>query len=90
MFPVVVDENGKVEFDFSKIYDTKNGKFPQFAQLSKEIAQDLGFKQTVEVIDLIQNAKGQFTIPANQKKKIFWQKLGNVMQKVGRVVFSIL
>jgi hypothetical protein len=59
-------------------------------QLGKEIMQDLGLKKGVDVIELVQNANGQFTIPQDSKKKAVWQKIGNVAQKVGKILFSIL
>ena len=90
MFPVIVDDKGNVKLDFSKLYDTKTGMFPKYMQLGKEIMQDLGLKKGVDVIELVQNANGQFTIPQDSKKKAVWQKIGNVAQKVGKILFSIL
>jgi len=90
MFPVVVDEKGGVKLDFSKWYDPKTGKFPQYLQLGKEVMNDLGFQKGVDVIDLVQNSKGQFTLPQNSQKKVVWQKIGNVAQKIGKVLFSFI
>jgi hypothetical protein len=90
MFPVIVDDNGNIQLDFSKWYDPNSGKFPKYMQLGKEVLQDVGFQKGVDVIDLVQNAKGQFTIPQENKKKVVWQKIGNVAQKIGKVLFSIL
>jgi hypothetical protein len=90
MFPVIVDEQGNVKLDFSKWYDGKTGKFPKYMQLGKEVMGDLGFKKGVDVIDLVQNSNGQFTVPQNPKKRVVWQKIGNVAQKIGKVLFSFL
>lgn len=90
MFPVIVDDKGNVKLDFSTLYDTKTGKFPQYVQLGKEVMQDLGLKKGVDIIELVQNAQGQFTIPQNSKKKAVWQKIGNVAQKIGKVLFSFI
>ena len=90
MFPVIVDEKGDVKLDFSKIYNTQTGKFPQYMQLSKEIMKDLGLKKGVDVIELVQNANGQFTIPQSLKRKAIWQKIGKVAQTVGKVLFSLI
>lgn len=90
MFPVIVDDKGNVKLDFSKIYDPNTGKFPQYMQLSKDIMKDLNLKKGVDVIELVQNAKGQFTIPQSNQKKAIWQRIGNVAQKIGKVLFSIL
>jgi hypothetical protein len=90
MFPVIVDDKGNVKLDFSTLYDTKTGKFPQYVQLGKEVMQDLGLKKGVDIIELVQNAQGQFTIPQASKKKAVWQKIGNVAQKIGKVLFSFI
>lgn len=90
MFPVIVDEQGNVKLDFSKWYDGKTGTFPKYMQLGKEVMNDLGFKKGVDVIDLVQNSNGQFTVPQNSNKKVVWQKIGNVAQKIGKVLFSFL
>ena len=90
MFPVIVDEQGNVKLDFSKWYDGKTGTFPKYMQLGKEVMNDLGFKKGVDVIELVQNSNGQFTVPQNNNKKVVWQKIGNVAQKIGKVLFSFL
>jgi hypothetical protein len=90
MFPVVVDDKGGVKLDFSKWYDAKTGKFPQYLQLGKEVMNDVGFQKGVDIIDLVQNSKGQFTLPQNSQKKVVWQKIGNVAQKIGKVLFSFI
>lgn len=90
MFPVIVDEQGNVKLDFSKWYDGKTGTFPKYMQLGKEVMNDLGFKKGVDVIELVQNSNGQFTVPQNSNKRVVWQKIGNVAQKIGKVLFSFL
>lgn len=89
MFPVVIDDEGNIEFDFSELYETKTGKFPKFVQLTKEIMNEVGYQKGVDVIDLIQNGKGEFKLPKDNKKRVFWQKLGNVAKVVGQVLFNI-
>lgn len=91
MFPVVVDENGKVLLDFSKIYQ-KTGKIPKIVQSTKEIFDAAGFKKGTEIIDLVQNTvNGTFTLadPA-KKKKVNWGKIGNIAATVGKVLLNIL
>ena len=91
MFPVVVDENGKVLLDFSKIYQ-KTGKVPKIVQSTKEIFDAAGFKKGTEIIDLVQNTvNGTFTLadPA-KKKKVNWGKIGNIAATVGKVLLNIL
>lgn len=90
MFPVIVDEKGNVVLDFSKWYDFNSGKFPQYLQLSKEILQETGVQKGVDIIELVQKSNGQFTISPDSKKRVVWQKIGNVAQKIGKVLFSVL
>lgn len=90
MFPVVVDNEGNIQFDFSDLYETKTGRFPKFVQLSKDVMNDIGFQKGVDVINLVQNGKGEFTLSNDNKKGVFWQKLGNVARGIGRFLFSII
>jgi hypothetical protein len=90
MFPVVVDNEGNIQFDFSDLYETKTGKFPQFVQLSKELMNDIGFQKGVDVINLVQNGKGEFNLSKDNKKGIFWQKLGKAAKGIGKFLFNIV
>lgn len=90
MFPVVVDNEGNIQFDFSDLYETKTGRFPQFVQLSKNVMDEIGFQKGVDVINLVQNGKGEFTLSNDNKKGVFWQRLGNVARGIGRFLFSII
>lgn len=90
MFPVIVDEQGKVLFDFSKIYKLKDGKFPQYLQMGKDILQSLGNQKGVDIINMIQTGTGQFQIPNKSSKKVFWQKVGNIAQNVGAALFKLI
>jgi hypothetical protein len=90
MFPVVVDENGTIQFDFSTLYDTKTGKFPRYVQMSKRFMDDVGFQKGVDVIELVQNAKGEFTLSNNNKKRVFWQRLGNAARGIGKFLFNLV
>lgn len=89
MFPVVIDDEGNVEFDFSELYEKKTGKFPKFVQLTKEIMNEVGYQKGVDVIELIQNGKGELKLPKDNKKRVFWQKVGNVARVLGKVLFNI-
>lgn len=90
MFPIIVDDSGKVLFDFSKIYKLKDGKFPKYLQMGKDILQALGNQKGVDIINMIQTGKGQFQIPEKSSKRVFWQKLGNIAQNVGAALFKLI
>lgn len=93
LFPVIVDEQGNVQLDMSKIYDPKKGQFPKIMETGKDLMNAVGFKKGVDVIDLIQNkATGQLTIASNStnKKGVNWGKVGNTILKVGKVLLDIV
>uniref|UniRef100_UPI00404925E4 LPP20 family lipoprotein n=1 Tax=Flavobacterium sp. TaxID=239 RepID=UPI00404925E4 len=90
MFPVIVDEKGKVLFDFSKIYNPNKGSFPQYLQLTKDILQAYGNDKGVDLINIIQTGQGQFKIPESSSKKVFWNKVARVAQDVGTVLFKLI
>ena len=90
MFPVIVDDNGKVLFDFSKIYNPNKGNFPQYLQLTKDILQAYGNDKGVDLINIIQTGQGQFKIPEKSSKKVFWNKVARVAQDVGTVLFKLI
>ena len=90
LFPVIVDDNGKVLFDFSKIYNQKEGKFPQYLEMGKEILQAFGNQKGVDIINMIQTGKGEFKIPEQSSKKVFWNKVARVAQDVGAVLFKLI
>jgi hypothetical protein len=91
MFPVVVDDNGKVLLDFSKIYE-KSGNIPKILNASKDLMSAAGFTKGADVIDLIQDkATGKLTLADTTKKgKINWGKIADVAGKVGKVLLNIL
>jgi hypothetical protein len=90
MFPVIVDDNGKVLFDFSKIYNPNKGSFPQYLQLTKDILQAYGNDKGVDLINIIQTGQGQFKIPEKSSKNVFWNKVARVAQDVGSVLFKLI
>jgi hypothetical protein len=90
MYPIVVDDNGKVLFDFSQHFRLKEGKFPQYLQMGKDILQALGNTKGVDIINMIQTGKGQFQIPQKSSKKVFWNKVGRIAQDVGAALFKLV
>lgn len=91
MFPVVVDDNGKVLLDFSKVYE-KSGNIPKILNAGKDLMNAAGFTKGADVIDLIQDkATGKLTLADTTKKgKINWGKIADVAGKVGKVLLNIL
>lgn len=92
MFPVILDDNGNVQFDFSTIINGVNGggALPQYVQLTRDILESFGNQKAVDVIDMVQSGKGAFKLTGNSKKRVFWQRVGNVLKDVGTVLFRIL
>lgn len=90
VFPIIVDDAGKVLFDFSKMYKLKEGKFPQYLQMGKDVLQAFGNQKGVDIINMIQTRTGEFKIPQNSSKKVFWNKVARVAQDVGAVLFKLI
>jgi hypothetical protein len=90
MYPMIVDENGKVLFDFSQYFRLKDGKFPQYLQLGKEVLQAYGNQKGVDIINMIQTGKGEFQIPKKSSKNVFWNRVARIAQDVGAVLFKLI
>jgi len=90
MFPVIVDENGKVVLDFSKIYDPSKGKFPKLLGLTREALEATGWKKGMEVVDLIAAGNGKLQLAPGQKSKFNWQKVLNTVSDIGRFILRLL
>jgi hypothetical protein len=88
LFPVIVDDNNNVQFDFSKLLNTRTGEFPKYLQLTKDIMKDIGYDKGVNVIELIQSGKGEFKLP-KKTNGAFWRTLGNVAKTTGKILFNI-
>jgi hypothetical protein len=89
LFPVILDDNGQVQFDFSKLLNTKTGQFPKFLQMGKEILQTAGYEKGVNIVELIQSGKGAFKLPKIKTNNKFWQTLGTIAKTTGKVLFNI-
>lgn len=88
LFPVIVDDNNNVQFDFSKLINTKTGEFPKYLQLTKDIMKDLGYDKGMNVIELIQSGKGEFKLP-KKANGAFWRTVGNIAKTTGKILFNI-
>ena len=82
LLPVLVDENGNVVFDYSKYYDPKTGKIPQYIEITTEVADILGAgSDFTNVIDGVQDAvDGTVTVKPGQESKL--DKWINIIGKI--------
>jgi hypothetical protein len=88
LFPVIVDDNNNVQFDFSKLINSKTGEFPKYLQLTKDIMNDLGYNKGVNIIELIQSGKGEFKL-SKKTNGAFWRTVGNIAKTTGKILFNI-
>lgn len=84
LFPLIVDEQGNILADFTKIYNPKQGKFPQILNSSKDLLEAAGFKKGVDIIDVIAAEDGKLVVSTEMKDKFDWNKLLNTVSKVGK------
>ena len=90
MFPVVLDDKGNVQFDFSKYYQ-QTGKMPQIVKESKALMQMLGVKKGVEILDVVEAGKGVIKLTGDSQAKVSkWAKFGQGAWKVGKALLSII
>jgi hypothetical protein len=90
MFPMVVDQNGKLLLDLTKFYDPKEGKFPKILSGTKEIFNDLNFKEGTTVIDVIQSIDGKIVVDPSKTPKINWDKLQKGLSTATKIFKFIL
>ncbi len=89
MFPVLVDEKGKILLDMTKVYDPKKGKFPKYLQLGKDLMSDLGMKKEVEMVNVLESTGGKLVVDSS-KSKINWAKVGSTLGKIGKFLLLLL
>ena len=90
LFPVIVDEQGKVVLDTKKIYDPSKGQFPQILNASKTVLQAMGAKKGVQVLDVLSAADGKITISNDSKNKVVWDKVFNVAKTIGKFLLMLI
>lgn len=90
LFPVIVDEQGKVVLDTKKIYDPSKGQFPQILNASKTVLQSMGAKKGVQVLDVLSAADGKITISNDSKSKVVWDKVFNVAKTIGKFLLMLI
>lgn len=90
LFPIIVDQNGRILLDMTKVYDPKSGKFPKILSSSKEILQELNLKKGVEFVEIIESYNGKLVVDPKSVKKINWEKIQKGLATAGRVLQFIL
>jgi len=90
LFPLVVDENGKLLLDMSKFYNPAEGKFPKILSSTKEIFNELNFSKGTQVIDVIESFDGKIVVDPSSAKKINWDKIQKGISTVTKVFKFIL
>lgn len=91
LFPLIVDQNGNIILDLSMLYNPKEGKFPKILSSTKDIFQELNFKEGTEVIDVIQSYDGKIVVDGDSvKKHTWWSNFTNIVKKGLNVGAQIL
>jgi len=90
MFPMVVDQNGKLLLDMTQFYDPKVGKFPKILSGTKDIFTELNFKEGTQVIDVIQSFDGKLVVDPEKTPKINWERIQKGISTATKVVKFIL
>lgn len=90
MFPMVVDESGQLLLDLTKFYDPKEGKFPKILSGTKDIFNDLNFKEGTQVIDVIESFDGKLVVDPSKTPKINWDKIQKGVSTATKILKFIL
>ncbi|MFN3557097.1 MAG: LPP20 family lipoprotein [Bacteroidales bacterium] len=90
MFPVIVDENGQILLDLTKLYDPRKGKFPRILQTGRDVFEEIGFREGVQIIDVISSHSGTITIDNKHTRGIDWGKVGRTIGTLGRLALMFI
>ncbi len=90
MFPMVIDQNGKVLLDLTQFYDPAEGKFPKILSGTKDLFTELSFSKGTQVIDVLESYKGKIVIDDETVKKINWDKIQKGFSTAGKILKFIL
>jgi len=90
MFPVVVDQNGKMLLDLSQFYDPKEGRFPKILSGTKEIFDEIKFKEGTQIIDVIQSFDGKIVVDPDSAPGINWDKIQKGVSTATKIVKFLL
>jgi len=90
LFPIIVDENGKLVFDFSKIYDPKKGDFPRILNATEEFMKELGYNKGVEYLDILRTEPGKIVLDNKNIRKINWDKIAKTAGTIGKFLMMFI
>lgn len=90
LFPVLIDEEGNILLDLTQLYDPRKGNFPKILHAGREIFDELGFKEGVQVIDVISNHSGTLTIDKKHTRNIDWGQIGRTIGTIGKLALMFL
>ncbi len=90
MFPLIVDENNNIVLDLSKLYDVKNGKFPQIVASTEQLFKEVGFDKGVQMLNVIKADTGKLVVDNKSLKKVNWQKIGQTATKIGKFLMMFI
>ncbi|WP_367391669.1 hypothetical protein [Lewinella sp. LCG006] len=84
LFPVIVDQDGAVLFDFSELYEKVNREYGLYLNLAREVLDQLQAQKGVEIIEAVQTSRGVFQVRIDEstKKGRFWKGVLRVGKKV--------
>lgn len=90
MFPVVVDENGKLVFDFSKIYDPAKGDFPKIFGATETLFNEFGLNKGVEYLNILRTEPGKIILDNKNIKKVNWGKIAKTAGAIGKFIMMFI
>lgn len=83
LFPVFVNEQGETVLNTKVLYDPEKGEFPKWLQMGREVLNRAGVQKGVEIIDVVQNPKGEFVIPKVEGK---WGQVLDWATRIGKTL----
>lgn len=84
LFPVILDQDGGVVFDFSDLYNKLDGQYGLYLNLAREALEQLNVQKGVQIIEAVQESRGVFRVRVdeNTRKGRFWKGVVRVGKKI--------
>lgn len=90
LFPLIVDENNNLVFDFSKIYDPNTGDFPKLFGATETIFKEFGYDKGIEYLNILRTEPGKIVLDNNNIKKINWEKIAKAAGSIGKFIMMFI